>query len=94
MPHEAVKKTMISSLFASGLTIILRKAYSRQPKSRISLISQYCGSDRSFCGPTFSFVFSPDIVNQEFIVLADEVIIETKRQYCEVKIKRLLNALG
>ena len=79
MPHGAVKKDV--DFFASGLTIILIKAYSHQTKSQIRLISQYCGIDRSFYVLAISFMSSPDIVYQERIVFAEERIIETKGQY-------------
>ena len=44
MPQGAGKKDV--DFFASGLTFI---------QSQVSPISQYCGSDRLFCGPTISF---------------------------------------
>lgn len=37
---------------------------------------------------TISFKPSSDVINQEFIFFAVELIIEAKRQYCDVKIMR------
>ena len=65
--------------FASGLSIIIIKAYSHQTKSRISRpIPQYRGSDCSLCYALLGYGMHFNI--QEFIVIAGELIIEAKRQ--------------
>lgn len=55
--NELVKCKNVD-FFIYGLTIILIKAYLSQTMSRISPIYRYCGSDRSVCGYTISFMSS------------------------------------
>ena len=101
-PMGQLKKTSISSLL--GLPLLwLRKAYFN---TKVSLgkspVPHCCGGDCLFCGSVISCLLMIrevhvlcSVVNQEFIVFARELIIDTKWQYVlEGENRRPSNAQG